>query len=400
MRILITASTFPQRRDDGSPAFVFGLARALAARDRVTVLAPGAPGAPAAEIWDGVQVRRFDYFVPASAQRLAYGDGMETNLARSWMARLQVPALLLAEARATRSLAAELAADVVNAHWIFPQGLAAAVARGRGARFRHVVSLHGGDAHLLARFGWTHGLARFIARRAEGFLVSSRAVARSLDTALGSDSGAVVRPMGVESARFAEAPPLDAVSAGFPGGYLLYVGRLQEIKGVDVLLAALARLRQQEPGLGLLVYGYGEQEPALREAATALGVEGAVRFAGAQPPEAVAAALRGCRACVVPSRRMPGGREEGMPTVIAEALAAGAPVVATATGGIPDVIEDGRNGWLCAEGDAVALAGAIARALGPEASAVAAAGRAAGRGFDWSEVAATYRDTFARALSA
>ena len=71
MRILLTASTFPLRPDDALPGFVFGLARALAARDEVTVLAPGAPGAAAFEEWSGVRVRRFPYFWPRSFERLA-----------------------------------------------------------------------------------------------------------------------------------------------------------------------------------------------------------------------------------------------------------------------------------------------------------------------------------------
>ena len=88
-----------------------------------------------------------------------------------------------------------------------------------------------------------------------------------------------------------------------------------------------------------------------------------------------------------------------MPTVVAEALAAGARLVATATGGIPDVVEEGRNGWLCAEGDADALAEAIMRALGPGSEAVAERARAGGDAFDWSRVAEAYRETFARVSS-
>jgi glycosyltransferase involved in cell wall biosynthesis len=395
MRVLLTASTFPLRRGDGSPAFVFGLARALARRAEVTVLAPGAAGAPREEIWDQVRIRRFDYFWPRTWQRLAHGDGMETNLGGSWLARLQVPGFLAAELRATRRLVGELRPDVVNSHWILPQGLTAALARGREPRFRHAVTLHGGDAHLLTTLALTRPLARFAAARADAFLTSSEAVRDALDAALGRPSRAVVQPMGVDAEAFRAAVPLAGADEGLSGGYLLFVGRLQQVKGVDVLLEAFARLGTREPGLGLLIIGYGERERALREQADALGIAGSVRFGGARSAGDVARALRGCRACVVPSRRLASGREEGMPTVVAEALAAGAPLVATRTGGIASVIRDGETGWLCPEGDPEALAAALARALGSEsAGEMTQRARVAGEAFDWSRVADRYWQVF------
>ena len=395
MRLLLTASTFPLHRGDGMPAFVFGLARALARDAEVTVLAPGAEGAARDEVWDDVRIRRFDYFWPRSWQALAHGDGMETNLRRSWWARLQVPGFLAAELFALRRLVAEFRPDVVNSHWILPQGLVAALAGGRGAGFAHAVTLHGGDAHLLRTLAPARSLARFVAGRSDAFLASSEAVREALDEALGRASSAVVQPMGVDAAAFGAAVPLAAASEGLPDDYLLYVGRLQEVKGVDVLLRAFVRVALERPGLGLLVIGYGEREGALREQARELGIADSIRFAGARPAVDVARALRGCRVCVVPSRRLASGREEGMPTVVAEALAAGAPLVATRTGGIANVIRDGETGWLCRENDAEALAAALLRALAPGAAAeVAARAQRAGEAFDWSRVAERYREVF------
>ncbi|MEE2679342.1 MAG: glycosyltransferase [Myxococcota bacterium] len=400
MRILLTASTFPLHPDDALPGFVFGLARALAEHDDVTVLAPGAPGAAEFEEWSGVRVRRFPYFWPRRFERLAYAEGMDTNLRRSWLARLELPTFLAAEWRATRRAAVDVQAEVVNSHWLLPQGLTAALARGRSARFRHVVTLHGGDAHLLGQLPMASALARFVGRRADAFLAASSAARERLDTALGRPSRAVVQPMGADTARFRSALPLDAAAEGLPGGYLLFVGRLQEIKGVSVLLRALARVRARHPELGLLIVGYGEREATLRAEADELGLASAVRFGGARGSDGVAQALRGCRACVVPSLELSDGRVEGMPTVVVEALAGGARLVATATGGIAEVVRDGETGWLCPPGDAEALAAAILRALdAPDASAVAARGQAEAERFDWTAVARRYREVFASVSS-
>ncbi|MGI9590325.1 MAG: glycosyltransferase, partial [Myxococcota bacterium] len=261
MRVLLSASTFPLRRDDGTPRFVWDLARALAARMEVSVLAPGALDAPESEVWDGVAVRRFTYFVPRSWQRLAYGDGIDVNLRRSWRARATPPFFLAAQARAIRKLVAEARIDLVNSHWILPQGLTAALGRGRQRRFAHVVTLHGGDAHLLASLPGRAALARFILGRTDALLASSTSVRDVFDAALGEASHAGIQPMGVHTARFRDAQPPE--SEPFVGGYLLFVGRLQEIKGVGHLLRALPRVRLQHPELGLVVVGYGEQEAKL-----------------------------------------------------------------------------------------------------------------------------------------
>jgi glycosyltransferase involved in cell wall biosynthesis len=397
MRILLTASTFPLRPGDAVPGFVLGLARALAERDEVTVLAPGSPGTASAECWSGVRVRRFPYFWPRRLERVAYGDGIDANLRRAWLARLELPAFLAAESHATRTAAAEMRAELVNSHWLVPQGFTAALARGGRERFRHVVTLHGGDAHLLGKWPFAGALARFVSSRTDAFLAASAAVRERLDAVLQSPSDAVVQPMGVDLARFRSGPALDAAEEGLAGGYVLYVGRLQEIKGVSVLLRALARVRVRHPALGLLVVGYGEREAALRDETRQLGLEAAVRFGGARGPDDVARALRGCRACAVPSLQLADGRVEGMPTVVAEALAAGARLVATATGGIPEVVSDGENGWLCPPGDPEALAAALLRALdAPDAAAVAARGGEAADRFDWTRVAQRYREVFER----
>ena len=388
MRVLVGTSTFPLREGDGSPRFVQDLCTALQEHCEVSVLAPHAPGAAREEDVGGLRVRRFPYFWPAGAQRLAYGAGMPDNLRASWLAKLQAPAYVWAQARATRTLATRLGVDVVNSHWIVPSGLATALARGRSGRFRHVVTLHGGDAHLLARLSFGRALARFVVDRSDAVVASSSALRDSLDATLGRPSGALVQPVGVHHGVFHEGP---AEPSPFAGGHLLFVGRLIRIKGAHVLIEALARIRERRPQLGLVVVGDGPERSALEARAGELGLTDAVHFPGALPHDAVARQLRGCRAAVVPSVVDADGREEGMPAVVGEALAAGARLVASASGGIPDVVQDGGNGWLARPGDANDLARAVLAALAAEpGSAIDRAAAEKGRDLDWSRVALAY----------
>ncbi len=396
MRVLISTSTFPLREDDGSPRFVYDLCRALSSHCEVTVLAPHAPGAARKERLGDLDVRRFCYFAPRSRQRLAYGDGMPDNLRGSLEAKLQVTPYVAAQAAATRRLAQQLRVDVVNSHWIVPQGLSSAIARGRAARFRHVVTLHGGDAHLLRRMPFGRSLAHFISDRSDATLAVSSNVRANLDATLGRPSGAILQPVGVHVARFRSGPE---APSPFPDGFLLFVGRLIAIKGLAVLLRALPRVREAHPGVGLVVIGRGPLSAALEALAGELDVSQAVAFLGAKPHAEVAAHLRACRAAIVPSVRDADGREEGMPAVVGEALAAGARVVASETGGVPDTLHPGENGWLARPGDPEDLAKRVLEALSePPDSAIDRGAAATAERLDWQHVTRAYLSVFERAL--
>ncbi len=130
IRALISSSTFPLRLDDGLPRFVYDLAEALTRRCEVTALVPDAPGAPRRERMGRVEVRRFTYFLPRRAQALAYGHGMRNNLRGSLLGRLQPLPFVWSQARATRLLVRSQRIQVVNSHWMVPQGLSSALARG------------------------------------------------------------------------------------------------------------------------------------------------------------------------------------------------------------------------------------------------------------------------------
>jgi phosphatidylinositol alpha-1,6-mannosyltransferase len=262
-----------------------------------------------------------------------------------------------------------------------------------------VATLHGGDAYLLRRLPFARRIAGFVAARSEALLAVSSNVRDALDAALGRPSGALVQPMGVALSRFAaeEAGPTSAPE--FPGGFVLYVGRLVPIKGVEHWLRALPRVLAAHPELGACVVGSGPAEAELRAEAARLGIAGRVRFAGRLPHAEVARLLGACRAVAVPSVTRAGGRAEGMPAVVAEALAAGAPLVATATGGIPDVVRHGENGWLCRERDPADLAEKLLAALADRSPERSRRARESARALDWERVADRYLEVMAGACA-
>ena len=141
-------------------------------------------------------------------------------------------------------------------------------------------------------------------------------------------------------------------------GRLLFIGRLVDKKGVDILLAAMRRLHQSDSKTvpGLDIAGSGPLEAELRAQATDLS---SVRFLGWQTPEQLSRILHKAQAVVVPSRIAADGDCEGLPTVVLESIRAGVPVVASDHAGIPEIIRHEETGFLVPENDPDALAAAL-----------------------------------------
>src|SRR6185295_2575481 len=147
------------------------------------------------------------------------------------------------------------------------------------------------------------------------------------------------------------------------------VGRLSPEKGHRVLVDAFAQVQRRLPGAHLAIAGDGPEDASLRRQVEALGLSGRVTLMGLRADgQQIIGALD---AMVLPSF------SEGMPNVLLEAFAYGTPAVATRVGGIPDMLSDGRSGWLVPSGDPVRLACALLEALGdaPEAQRRAAEAR-------------------------
>ncbi len=167
-------------------------------------------------------------------------------------------------------------------------------------------------------------------------------------------------------------PEAFAPHAETAGARLLFVGRLAAVKGLPILLHALAKLVEGHPTVTLDVAGDGPDRAMLAELAATLDLTARVNFLGYQSEAQVRDLLRQTDVFVMASFA------EGVPVVLMEAMAAGTPVVATRVAGIGELVDDGRSGLLVPPADPDALATAVARLLGdPDLrQRFAAAGRA------------------------
>lgn len=144
---------------------------------------------------------------------------------------------------------------------------------------------------------------------------------------------------------------------------LLSVGRLDPIKGFDVLLNALAVLRDRGVAFESVVIGEGTERARLLALRDALGLADRVVFTGAKPQAEVHAAMAQATLMVMPCVVTDDGNADGIPNVLTEAMASGLAVVSTRVSGIPELVDDGVNGLLVPPRDPLALAEAIAGML-------------------------------------
>ncbi|MPZ38082.1 MAG: glycosyltransferase [Rhizobiales bacterium] len=309
------------------------LARGQAARGhRVGVIADAASGD-----------ERADAALAGLAEVLALG------LSRVAMTR-DIGGADIAAVRHVGQRAAETSADVLHGHGA-KGGAYARLARAPGAV--RAYTPHGGSLHY--RWGSPAGVIYLTAenvlkRRTDLFLFESYYGRDTFAAKVGPPGpNALVRVVhnGVADAEFLPVTPApDATD-------LVFVGELRMLKGVDVLIEAIARLAREGAGVTATIVGDGADRGRFESAVAEQKLGRLVHFVGAKPART---AFTLGHTLVLPSRA------ESLPYVVLEAAAAGLPVIATNVGGIPEIFgPDARE--LVPPGDPVALAGAIAAAL-------------------------------------
>ncbi|HEV2208403.1 MAG TPA: glycosyltransferase family 4 protein [Verrucomicrobiae bacterium] len=247
--------------------------------------------------------------------------------------------------------------DVVNLHYLCEPALYAGLCcRSRGLPI--VASTHGSDIEALPPGADSpHGrLAQRTLGTAAAITANSCSLAETVCRLMGGAprQGVTVIGNGVRVEEFDCAADASAVPAS---PFVLGVGSLKPVKGFDLLIRAFTPVVRRVPELRLVLVGQGDEEAGLRRLAAECGISASVIFVGRVPHQGVAGFLQRCEFLVVPSQR------EGFGIVALEAMASRKAVVATAVGGLLEIVSDGTTGLLVKERTPEVLAAAMLRLL-------------------------------------
>ena len=367
MKILIVTSNYPRWPGDSTTPFVHNFAREVVSQGaQVRVVAPHFEGAKRKDNMDGVEIRRFRYWLPESGQTVCYQGGALGNLKKNWVNKLKLPVLVACEFFFTLVQTLFWKPTWINSHWLIPQGFVCALVS-KLTNVKHVSTIHGGDvlaldSNLLRKF------KAFTLKHSDVVTVNSsvtRAKAEALSPA--TVSNLVLLPTGILA-----IPPLnqDEVLAVrtqlLPKSkeyLLLFVGRVNEEKGVKELIEATKILLDNGYSVHLAIVGRGHQEQQFKALAATLNVENAVTFVGWVDSSEIYHYYAAADIFVGPSKRADDGWIEAQGLTFVEAMLAGCKVVGTNSGGIPDAVIDGKTGWLAEPDNAISLSENIKKAL-------------------------------------
>jgi glycosyltransferase involved in cell wall biosynthesis len=350
MRILTITHNYPRWDGDRAGAFVARLAAEVVALGHgVRVVAPHAPKAADHETQHGVEIVRARYG-PDALERVGYTGALREPMRATLLAPLMLPlflgrlwAVAAQEVRAFRP-------DVVHAHWWMPAGWIAS-----RLRVPFIVTCHGTDVRLLEKPFW-RALAAPVMRRAGAITTASDFLARDIARYLPDVAKKIsVTSMPMDIELFARGASAEKVSPP----RVLYAGNLIASKGVDVLIEAIALLRDRGTACQLRIIGAGPEEARLHALADARSLGPSISWSPFVSQHALPAEFGAATVTVLVSR----GQAEGLGLVLAEALLAGSAVVGTAAGGIPEVVVDEQTGLIAKDGDASDLARQIERLL-------------------------------------
>lgn len=351
MRVLAITKIFPNQAEPLSAPFNRQQFAALARRCELEVAAtiPWFPGAGLVARWSSAgklaKVPRREHIagIPVSHPRTLFVPRLAHGAWGPLYAASIVPGLARYRGKV----------DVVLGSWAYPDGFAAVIAA-RLLGVPCVVKLHGSDINVMAKLPGPRRQTAWALSRAARVVAVSRALADEV-VALGVRREQIAIVMnGVDAELFHVRDRAAArTQLGLPAGPLaLYVGNLKPEKGVLDLARAWERVVRDLPEARLAIVGGGP----LRDALEAALPPRATLF-GAQPLAQIPAWMAACDVLVLPSH------VEGTPNVVLEALASGRRVVATAVGGIPDLITSDTVGTLVPPHQPAAMAAALTQAL-------------------------------------
>jgi len=402
MKICMVTSSYPKYPRDVTAPFIESIATYVAAQGHeVHVLAPWHPELRHAAYENGVHLHFYKYSPFRNLNIWGYAESLEADVrVRNWIYPL-TPLVSLISFFALMRLTRRIQFDVLQAHWVIPNGpVAAIVSRLRGLPL--VLSLHGSDVFVASHSRLLGGVARACFRAADAVTACSEDL-RQRALALGAAPRRTrLVPYGVDPCAFSPMPDAPAQlrrRLGLSdGAHIIFaLGRLVYKKGFEYLIQAAPTILARQPEAHIYIAGAGDLRRQLQGQIDGLGVGARVHLPGKVSHDDVPLYLAGSDVFVLPSVVDQSGNVDGLPNVLLEAMASRCAVVASNVAGVPLAVQDGVNGFLAPQRDAAALGAAVTRLL--EDPALRARFGAAGRAkieqdLNWPHIAGIFEQVY------
>jgi len=255
-------------------------------------------------------------------------------------------------------------------------------------KFPYAVWGQGSDVYLPDWF--TKLTSKTIIKNANSVIALTEDMKRAMQAIYNRDITIV--PNGIDLKEYTSELPVQNVERAEKR--ILFVGRLHPVKGTQYLLGAMSIVHRELREAKLILVGDGEEREHLETLTDNLGIRECVEFAGRVPHERVKDYMNQAEVFVLSSL------SEGFPVTILEAMACGLPVVATRVGGIPDIIEDGTNGYLVDTMNQEQLAEALLKLLQDEKLRrdISGNNREKAKKYRWDAVAATLEGIYQKTV--
>jgi teichuronic acid biosynthesis glycosyltransferase TuaC len=286
------------------------------------------------------------------------------------------------------AIKAQGGADIIDAHYLFPDGVAATII-GKALGLPVVMTARGTDVSLIPRYPVPRRMIQRACRRAAGIITVSAALKDGLATMDVDPDHVTVLRNGVDLKLFR---PMDRQATrrrlGLDGPTLISVGHLIERKGHHLIVEAMPSL----PGFTLLIAGEGPERANLERRIAELSLGDRVRLLGSRPHAELPELYGAADALILASSR------EGWANVLLEAMACGTPAIATPIWGNPEVVAKPEAGIIMVERSAKAIADSVNALFGPRMPTREAT-RAYASAFSWDATTRGQIDLFRRVIA-
>lgn len=366
MKVCVLTHTFPRNKKDVAAAFMKGFSDGLVlAGNKVVVVTPFDP--ELRRRGDPFKIVAYKYIWPDKLHILGYSKTMEADVSLKKRAFFLLPFLSFFGTLALLKTVRKEKIDLINVHWILPNGLMALIVS-KITGTPYVVTLPGTDAYLAHRFkifGW---VAKVIGQNAQGIVSnSSWHLTRVLNLGVkGKKTDIISYPTDVSIFR-----PKEKGLGKYRKKHgltkdnlvILAVGRLVYKKGFSYLIKAMPKVIKSYPSARLLIGGDGDLRDDLERLTDKLGVKDKVIFAGTVNRSEIIYYYNLADVMVAPSVVDKKGNVDGGPVVSFESMACGKPQVATDILGVASVIENGVNGFKVPQKNSNEIAGVLNKLL-------------------------------------